>query len=40
MVLKIAGILEIDRDASGNATSIKGISAEMLNWMAQALNIT
>ena len=37
---KAPGVLQIVRDASGNVTSMKGISEEMLNWMALAFNLT
>jgi len=32
--------MEIARDAIGNVTSMKGISAEMLVWLSRAFNLT
>jgi len=37
---KLPGIMTISRDAVGNITSLKGISAEMLDWMSLAFNFT
>jgi len=36
---KTPGLLKIDRDATGNV-SMKGVSAEMLDWMAEAFDLT
>ena len=37
---KTPGLLKIDRDATGNVTSMMGASAEMLDWMAEAFDLT
>ena len=37
---KIPGIMKIVRDGTGSATSLQGISAEMLDWMIRAYNFT
>lgn len=39
-LLKTPGSLAIERDAFGNVTAMKGVSAEMLDWMENAFNLT
>ena len=37
---KTPGSLKISRDELGNLTSMKGVSAEMLDWMTKAFDFT
>ena len=37
--IPIPGTMKMERDASGNVTSMVGISVEMLNWMSRAFEI-
>ena len=40
LVQKFPGVMKIIKNAFGNVTSTEGISAEMLDWMTRAFNIT